>query len=303
MIGKKNQNNILFAFFGTPRLSVNVLNALEKHGLLPALVVTAPDKPAGRGQKLTPSPAKQWAQARGIDVMTPTTLKDEAFATELQNTEWDVFVVAAYGKLIPKTILDIPRRGSLNVHPSLLPKFRGPSPVISAILADERTTGVSIMELAEKMDAGPVVAQARVEIAEEDWPPKGSVLEDMLAVEGGNLLAEVMPEWVAGTITPELQDEAAATYTRKFTDEDAHISELNIGRLSLPIEAERSVLLKIRAFDKNPRAYFLDQNGKRVIVTEAEVRDGKLEILKVIPEGKKEILFAQYAEQNKLSGM
>jgi methionyl-tRNA formyltransferase len=294
MTGRKKPNNPLFAFFGTPGFAVRVLDALEAAGLLPALVVTAPDKKAGRGQKLTPSPAKSWAEARGIDVVTPESLKDdpsrqggaeaEAFVAELQNTDWDIFVVAAYGKIIPKTILDIPRKGSLNVHPSLLPKFRGPSPALSAILADERTTGVTIMEVVEKMDAGPIVAQAKIELEEDAWPPKGSLFEDLLATEGGKLLAEVIPDWIAGTITPEPQDESKATYTKKFTDEDAQINLRDDARKNL---------LKIRAFDKNPRAYFID-NGKRVIITEARVTDSQLEILKVIPEGKKEINFKTY---------
>ncbi|MDP4020935.1 MAG: methionyl-tRNA formyltransferase [Candidatus Adlerbacteria bacterium] len=294
MTGKKKKNNPLFAFFGTPRFAVVVLDALEAHGLLPALVITAPDKPAGRGQKLTPAPAKVWALGRGIDVLTPATLKDDPPAggvvAELGNTDWDVFVVAAYGLLIPNKILDIPRRGALNVHPSLLPKFRGASPVLSAILADERTTGTTIMQVAEKMDAGPVVAQARVEIAPEDWPPKGSVLEDMLAQEGGNLLAEVMGPWVLGEITPEPQDEAGVTFTKKFTDQDALI-DLNAD--------PHQNLLKIRAFDTNPRAYFVEPSAKlgvnkRIIITEAELKDGQLEILKVIPEGKKEVDFKTY---------
>jgi len=283
----------LFAFFGTPRFAVVVLDALEVHGLRPALVITAPDKPAGRGQKLTPSPVKQWAEARGIDVATPTTLKDEAFVAELANTSWDVFVVAAYAKLIPKNIFEIPQHGTLNVHPSLLPKFRGPSPALSAILADERTTGVSIMQLAEQMDAGPVVAQARVEIAEEGWPLKGSILEDLLAQEGGNLLAEILPDWIAGKITAEPQDETAATYTKKFTDQDALVD----------LEGDpREQLLKIRAFDVSPRAYFLDERGKRVIVTKAELKEDHLEILKVIPEGKKEILYTEFLRNGAKQG-
>lgn len=276
----------LFAFFGTPRFAVKVLDALEQNGLLPALVITAPDKPAGRGMELKPAPAKVWATERGIDVITPTTLKDEAFVAELQNTDWDVFVVAAYAKLIPKNILEIPRRSTLNVHPSLLPKFRGPSPALSAILADEHTTGVSIMQVVEKMDAGPVVGQARIVLEESEWPPKGSLFEDLLAQEGGNLLAETIGPWVAGSITPEEQDESAATYTRKFTDTDALID--------LTADPHQN-LLKIRAFDRSPRAYFLD-DGRRVVITEAEVKDGQLNILKVIPEGKKEVSYEQFLQ-------
>lgn len=303
---KKSPKNILWACFGTPRFAVRVLDALEAHGLLPALVITAPDKPAGRGLELRPAPTKTWALERGIDVLTPATLREvkqetadasaasgqgewEQFLAELQNTDWDVFVVAAYAKLIPKNILDIPRCGSLNVHPSLLPKFRGPSPALSAILADERVTGVSIMQMSEKMDAGPIVAQAKVELEERSpespngWPPKGSLFEDLLATEGGNLLAETMPLWIAGEITPEPQRETEATYTKKFTDAD---SLIDLGG------NPREQLLKIRAFDKNPRAHFFTPEGKRVIITEAEITDGALVIQKVIPEGKKEMLYS-----------
>lgn len=285
----------LFAFFGTPKFSVYVLDALERSGMLPALVITAPDKPQGRGLVLTPSPVKQWATERGIDVLTPEKLKDgpsaDGFLAELQNTEWDLFVVAAYAKLIPKNILDMPKHGSLNVHPSLLPKFRGPSPALSAILADERATGVTIMQMSEKMDAGPIVAQARIELEEDAWPPRGSEFEMLLATEGGNLLAETIPHWVSGQIDAEPQDESEATFTRKFTDADSLIDLRG---------DPREQLLKIRAFDNPPaggprgqRAHFF-HNGKRIIITEARITDGKLEILKVIPEGKKEIEYKTF---------
>lgn len=274
-----------FVFFGTPRFAARVLDSLERAKLLPALVVTAPDRKAGRGQKLTPSPVKVWAQERGIDVLELPTLKGE-LPPELVNTEWDFFVVAAYAKLIPKTLLDLPRKGVLNVHPSLLPKFRGPSPVLSAILADERETGISIMLLDEELDHGPIIAQAKVEIAPEDWPVRGSMLEDMLSSMGGDLLAEAVPLWMKDELPAEEQNHAQATHTRKFTDEDA--------RLDLTGDPYQN-LLKIRAFDKNPRAYFLDGQGKRVIVTDATIEDGVLKILSVIPEGKKEMPFEMYS--------
>ncbi len=280
----------LFAFFGTPRFAVHVLNALEAHGLVPALVITAPDKKQGRGLELTPCPAKVWALERDIDVLTPATLKDEAFLAELANTEWDVFAVAAYAKLMPKSLLTTPRTGALNVHPSLLPKFRGPSPALSAILADERVTGVTIMQMAEVMDAGPVVAQAKVELEEDAWPMPGSQFEELLATEGGNLLAETLPLWIADELTPEPQDEALATFTKKFIDTDSLI-DLN--------GDARQNFLKIRAFDKNPRAHFFTADNKRVIITNAEFKDGALEIVKVVPEGKKEMLYVDYVKGNK----
>ncbi len=146
--------NPLFAFFGTSDFVLPALDALEAHGLVPALVITAPDKPRGRGKELQPTAVKAWALERGIDVLTPATLKDAALIAELGNTEWDFFLVASYGKFLPKAMLEIPKHGCINIHPSLLPKYRGPSPFISAILADDRATGVSIMQMGEVMDAG-----------------------------------------------------------------------------------------------------------------------------------------------------
>lgn len=239
----------LFAFLGTSVDSQFALAQLKQVGLEPALVVDAKE-----------------------------------FPDELYNTEWDFILVASYGKILPKKLLDLPKYGCLNIHPSLLPRYRGPSPYVSAILADERQTGVTIMQMAERMDAGPIIAQARIEIDEADWPPKGLLLSEMLFTEGVNLLAEVLPEWMAGTITPEVQDESRATYTKKFDDSDALLD------LNNPWEA----FLKIRAFDKSPRAHFVTSNGKRVIVTEANWQDGKLEIVKVLPEGKKEMPYADY---------
>lgn len=289
------KNPIKFVFFGTPEFSVHVLAALEHGGFLPALVITAPDKMRGRGLELSPSPAKLWALERDIEVMTPPTLTDTAFAQELQNTEWDVFIVAAYAKRIPKSMLDIPRHGCLNVHPSLLPELRGPSPALSAILENKRNTGVSIMLMEEKMDAGAIIAQARIEIDEAEWPIAGSLFEEMLATEGGNLLAEVLPAWIEGQITPEPQNETHATYTKKFSDAD---SEIDLSGDAL------QALLKIRAFDKNPRAHFFAvRAGKkmRVIITDANLVDGKLVINKVIPEGKREMEYQEFLRAGEAS--
>lgn len=241
--------NPLFAFMGTSIDSKFALEALERVGLEPALILDSKEIP-----------------------------------DELYNSEWDFILVCSYGKILPRKILDLPRRGVINIHPSLLPRFRGPSPYVSAILADEHVTGVSVMLLEEKMDAGPILAQARIDIEEADWPPQGLVLSQMLFTEGINLLAEILPDWLSGKLEPVAQDEALATYTKKFNDEDALLD------LGLPREA----FLKIRAFDKSPRAHFITEKGKRVIVTEAAWEDGDLKILKVLPEGKKEMSFDDY---------
>lgn len=250
----------LFAFFGTSVDSTYALKQLERIGLNPAVVIDS------------------------------KTLPDELF-----NTDWDFFLVASYGKILKKDVLTLPRLGCLNIHPSLLPKFRGASPYVSAILADERNTGVSLMLMEEKMDTGPILAQARIEIAEEDWPPKGLLLSEMLFTEGVNLLAEILPSYLAGTLTPEPQDHTQATYTRKFGDTDAL---LDFERLNLPNYA-REAFLKIRAFDRDPRAHFINQKGRRVIVTDATWKSGALEILKVLPEGKKEMSYEAYLHGQK----
>jgi len=247
----------LFAFFGTSADSQFALEQLERVGLPPALVINTKELPV-----------------------------------ELYNTDWDFFVVASYGKLLPKKILDLPKHGCINIHPSLLPKFRGPSPYVSAILADERQTGVTVMLMAEKMDAGPILAQAKIEIAPEEWPPKGLMLSQMLFTEGVNLLAEVLPDWLSGKLEPVPQDESQATYTKKFNDTDALLRQGFEGQA-------RQSFLKIRAFDKNPRAYFINAKNKRVIVTEAECREGKLEVVKVLPEGKKEMPYQDYLRGQK----
>jgi len=278
-------NEYRFAFFGTPHFSVRVLDALESHGFSPAVIITAPDRPSGRGQGIKPSAVKEWALARSIDVLTPEKLTDESSIMDLLNSEWDFFIVAAYGKLIRNNLLTLPKRGVLNVHPSLLPHFRGPSPVLSAILADEKVTGVSIMLIDEEMDHGPVLAQAKVDV--EDWPPRGSVLEDLLATEGGNLLSEVIPLYMKKELIPVDQEHAQASHSRKFTDADA--------RIDLSNDAYQN-LLKIRAFDRNPRAYYMTADDKRVIITDANIKDGNLELLSVLPEGKKEMLYSEYSK-------
>lgn len=273
-------------FFGTPTFAVAVLEELHSAGIEPTLVVTAPDRPKGRGLVVTPPDVKVWAERNNIDVLQPESVKDPAFIGELRNTEWNLFIVAAYGKILPQELLSIPKHGTLNVHPSLLPKFRGASPIQSQILADERETGVSIMLIDEEMDHGPLVAQAS--ITPETWPLEAPVLEELLAREGGQLLAEIIPAWVRGEITPEAQDHSQATYTKKITKED--------GRLDLTGEPYQN-FLKIQAFKKWPGAYFIGKrNGQdiRVKVAAATFENDELRITRVIPEGKSEMSYDDF---------
>lgn len=274
------------AFFGTPQFATVALDELKAAALLPALIVTAPDRPAGRNLKLTPPPVKVWAMMNDVDVFQPDSARDPDFLAELGNTEWDLFIVVAYGQIFPKALIEMPRKGSLNIHYSLLPKLRGASPVQSAILGDERKTGVSIIKLVGKLDAGPIVAQASVE--PEPWPPTSTELLALLTDEGAKLLAEVIPLWLAGKITPASQDEAEASYCKKLSKEDA--------RIDLAGDPYKNYL-KIRAFDGNPRAFFSAQkSGKkiRVGIADAEYRDEKLALLRIIPEGKKEMSYGDF---------
>lgn len=278
-----------FVFFGTPELAVTVLDELKMQGLVPSLIVTAPDKPQGRGLITTPPPVKKWANKNNIPVIQPPTLKkDPALIDTLMATHASLFVVAAYGKIIPQSILTIPPRGTVNVHPSLLPKHRGPSPIQAQILADEPTVGVSIMLLDAEMDHGPIIEQKRVTIDPTDWPIQGSTLEDLLAHEGGKLLGNIISKWIDGSVPAVPQDHTQATYCRLIRKEDALINLANDPYQNF---------LKIKAYDTWPRPYFFtEKNGKtiRVVITDAEYHDGALILKKVIPEGRKEIEYSLF---------
>ncbi len=278
-------SKIGFVFFGSSEFSCRVLDKLLAGGFLPTLIVTTPDKPQGRKLVITPSPVKMLAEKHSIACLQPEKLNDKNFSEKLTALSADLFIVASYGKIIPKNILNIPKHGTLNVHPSLLPKLRGATPIQSAILNEEKT-GVTIMLVDEKVDHGPIVVQEEVAIS--DWPPYADRLRNTLAEAGGKLLVKILPGWVEGKIKATEQDHARATFTKKIKKED--------GLLDLLGNAEEN-LKKIRAYRDWPTAYFFaDHKGKklRVVVREAEMSDGKLEITKVIPEGKKEMSYEDF---------
>ncbi len=277
-------NKDKFIFWGTSSFSIGVLEALKEGQIIPDLIITAPDKPRGRKLIVTPPPVKIWAQKNNIPFLQPEIL-DDSLRSTLHDLGSVLFIVASYGKIIPKRILDIPEHGVLNVHPSLLPKLRGASPIQSAILEEDRT-GVTIMLIDEKMDHGPIVAQKEISIM--PWPPKASELEQTLAQEGGKLLAEVIPQWTSGKIKAREQDHTKATYTKKFGKEDGLIDLLGDPTINFR---------KIQAFDVWPKAYFFTERREkkiRVVITDAELVEGKLLIKKVLPEGKKEMRYEDF---------
>jgi methionyl-tRNA formyltransferase len=285
-----SKENIKFAFFGTPERAARTLEIMKEHGLVPSLIVTTPDKPQGRNFEIVRSPVKKWALSNNIQLEEPEKISSPDFEKVLKNEEWDLFVIVGYGKILPKWLLEIPKHKSINVHYSLLPLYRGATPVETQILEGAEKVGVTIMLIDEEMDHGPILATD--EITMPDPLPSNPELVETLTILGANLLVKTINEWMEGNITPELQDHTAATYTRKFTKEDGLIF------------LEENPLLnfrKIKAFKPWPRAYLnFEKNGtkKKVIITEAEYKNGELIIKRVIPEGKKEMDWQDFLRGN-----
>ncbi|MCA9362956.1 methionyl-tRNA formyltransferase [Candidatus Kaiserbacteria bacterium] len=287
-----NKTSLKFVFFGGEPLGVPVLEELKAASLTPELIICNPDRPVGRKQKLTPPPVKLWAEQNNIETFQPTSYKDEGELTRLNQEKWDLFVVVAYNFILPKWCLELPKHGVLNVHPSLLPKLRGASPIRTAIKDGLREDiGVTIMQMDEEMDHGPILDQIYVPIADDNWPVSGPELDLALAHTGGTLLADVIPEWLAGNIDPQEQDHDTATYCGRLTKED---SRLDLNPLNLPSGSEALVLLqKIKAFEGIGDTFFI-HNGKRVKIKSALIENEKLSLKTVIPEGKNEITFSDY---------
>ena len=233
---------ILFA--GTPEFALRMLEALLEAGHEPVAVLTQPDRPAGRGKRLTASPVKRCAQARGIPVLQPQTLRDEAVAAELDALAPDLMVVAAYGLILPQRVLDIPAKGCLNVHASALPRWRGAAPIQAAILAGDAQTGVSLMAMTAGLDCGPVYAIEPLAIGAEETAAE---LHDRLATAGAELLVANLEAILTGALRAEPQDEALATYAPKIDKQEARID------WSLPAT---TLARRVRAYDPFPGAFF-----------------------------------------------
>lgn len=249
---------------GTPAFAVPSLRALLEARYQVVAAVTQPDRPSGRGGRLAPPEVKQAALEAGIPVFQFDTLKDDAARSEIEELSPDLFVVAAYGKILSRRVLAIPRRGCLNVHASLLPRWRGPSPIAAAILAGDAETGVSIMEMAPAMDAGPVVASATTPVLANDTT--GS-LSERLSVLGARLLVETLPGWYDRAISAAPQEDPLATYCPLLKKEDGHLR----GEMTAA-EAERAV----RAYSPWPGAYVV-YRGQRLGIWKAHVEPRRLE--------------------------
>lgn len=209
----RKPGNLKVAFFGTPRLAQITLEKLINSPFKPKIVVTSPDKKAGRGQKLQPSQVKQTALKNNIEILQPTNLLDKNF-------EFELAVLVAYGKIIPKSILKIPKYGFINVHPSILPKFRGSSPIQSAILEGENEIGSTVIKLDEEVDHGPILAQKAIRANKSDTHQS---LIEKLGELGTNLLIEALPKYISGSLKPKPQNHIKATFTEKIQKADGQI--------------------------------------------------------------------------------
>lgn len=271
-------NNLNFIFFGTPSVASDTLEILKSNNIVPSLIVTAPDAKSGRGLMMQASPVAIFAEKNNIPCLKPDKL-DEEFIKNLKPSCLEpncLFIVVAYGKIMPEELLNLPKLGSLNIHYSLLPKYRGASPVESAILNGDIETGISIQKMIFKMDAGPIVAQEKVLILPDE---KASELRSRLIKIGGELLVKTLPDFTEDKISLIPQDETKATHCKKIKKED--------GLINLDDDAIKNYN-KFRAYATWPRTFFFKDN-KRIIITDAKLENGVFKILKIIPEGGKEM--------------
>ena len=207
-------------FAGTPDFSVPCLQALRNAGHEVVAVYTQPDRPAGRGRKLTPGPVKETATALGLPLLQPTSLRDPAAIATLREQGADLMVVVAYGLLLPQAVLDIPRLGCVNVHASVLPRWRGAAPIQRAILAGDRESGVTIMRMEAGLDTGPMYLIRRLTL---DPRETGGSLHDKLSLLGATALVEALPGIAAGSLVPESQDNSQANYAHKLAKAEAEV--------------------------------------------------------------------------------
>lgn len=297
-------HNYKYVFWGTPEFAAIILEKLINAGYIPAAVVCNPDRPAGRKKIITPPPTKILAQKYNIPVLQPEVLSNSKF--EALNSKPDFAIVAAYAKILPKEIFSMPRFGTIGIHPSLLPRHRGTTPIQSAILAGDKITGVTLYLFDEKFDHGPILASRELTITNND---NYNSLTRKLAELGGELLVSMLRGRTSNgnaaniwEIRPQPQNEEYATYTKKFQTEDAFVNL----KEDNPVMIER----KIRALNPEPgvwtylktlRQYYGEElpkpitsiwggpaaENKRLKILEAELKEGKLILKKIQVEGRK----------------
>ncbi len=260
-----------FVFFGSDEFAVGVLDELKAQGLQPALIVTTPGS-SRRGVTLA-SPVQTWAEKNGIEFALDT--------EKLKSKNYQLFIVASYGKILKPEILKLATKGCLNIHPSLLPKYRGPSPLQSAILNGDQETGVTIIKLDEQMDHGPILAAANRQLKAESFVE----LRDQLAKAGADLLTQILPDYLTDKIKLTEQKHERATFTKKFSKADAELKTEDSPELKYR---------KVLALNPEPGTWLIDANGIRLKIKTAHLEGVQFVPDLVTPEGRKEISWTEY---------
>ena len=299
---------------GTPDFALFSLKALCENGYDVVGVVTQPDKPKGRGYVLTPPPVKVYALEQGIPVYQPNSLRTEEFASLLKEIDPELIAVVAYGKILPKNVLNYPKYGCVNVHGSLLPKYRGASPMQSAIINGDKVTGITTMFMAEGLDTGDMLLKAECEIAEND---NFEDIHDRLGLLGAELLCKTVDGLEAGNITPTPQDHSLATHTAKILKEDCKIDfskdcdtvhDLVRGLSPIPLSFTHTPdgkLLKVVKSEICERESENEECGKVLSLDNGRIRvacaTGSVNILTVLPEGKGRMSAADFIRGRKIN--
>ena len=299
-------------FMGTPEISREVLSALVSAGREVCAVVTGEDKPRGRGKIMTPTPTKAYAKEQGIRVLTPTTLRDEAFMDRLREIDPDIIVVVAYGKILPNAVIDYPKYGCINLHVSLLPKYRGAAPMQRAIMEGEIETGVTVMQMDEGLDTGDILLMERFDILPDDDFEK---IHDRSIEVGAPLLLRALEGIEAGTVKRIKQDDALATYAKKVERDDCKLDlTLSAKKLDCIIRGVTPfpgafVYLNGKMLKIN-RALPIDKPGEVGVVSDLSAigdgyiiigtGEGSLKVLSVIPEGKGKMSAGDFVRGRKI---
>lgn len=303
-------------YMGTPDFAVYPLEKLIETGHNISLVITQPDKAKGRSKSLIPTPVKVAALSHNIEVLQPEKVRDEAVVEKIKNLKPDVIIVAAYGQILPESILNIPHYGCINIHASLLPKYRGAAPIERSILDGEEKTGVTIMYMEKGLDTGDMIDKIEIDITPDDT---GETLHDKLAECGAELIVKTLKNIEAGTAKREKQDDTLSSYAHMLTKE---MGEIDFKNNALYIERQVRALiiwpcaytkiagknvkiLKVRVADIDSEKYSGAKPGEIIEITKknftVKCGEGAITVLKLLPEGKKPMDTASYLNGNKLT--
>lgn len=282
------ENKLKFAFFGTPDVASRTLQYLIDHGYIPEMIITSVDKPSGRGMAMHESPVAILASKYNIQTLKQDKL-DEDFINKFKSYNLDLSIVVAYGKILKEELINIPKYGTINIHYSLLPKYRGASPLESALLSGDEETGVCIQQMQFKLDSGPILSFMKIPIDIKDTK---EILKDKLIEAGNKMLIDLIPNITSSNLYPISQDENFATFCKKIKKEDGDLTNENDDLVKYN---------KYRAFETWPGVYyFTEKDGRklRIKITKAHYDSGRFIIDRVIPEGKKEMDYIDLMRNN-----